>query len=186
MGREYRFHQVDVFTDRMFGGNPLAVFLDAVGLDDGEMQAIAREMNLSETTFVLPPTRSDCLARVRIFTPGRELPFAGHPTLGTAWAIASQVGVSSGHFSLEEGVGPVTVDLEGDPSNPSFVWMSHRDATFGPEIHARAAIARALSLDESDLLPGAPIQTASTGLSFLFVSVRNRDAVDRAVLDARA
>ncbi len=81
MPREYRFFQVDVFTDRLFGGNPLAVVLDPAGLADAEMQAIAREMNLSETTFVFPPTRA---ARVRISTPVRELQFAGHPTLGTA------------------------------------------------------------------------------------------------------
>ncbi len=84
MPREYRFFQVDVFTDRLFGGNLLAVVLDPAGLADAEMQAIAREMNLSETTFVFPPTRADCAAGVRIFTPVRELPFAGHPTLGTA------------------------------------------------------------------------------------------------------
>ena len=88
--REYRFVQVDVFTDRVFGGNPLAVVLDGRGIGDGEMQAIAREMNLSETTFVLPATRADCAARVRIFTPARELPFAGHPTVGTTWVLATR------------------------------------------------------------------------------------------------
>ena len=87
--REYRFVHVDVFTDRVFRGNPLAVVFEATGLTDGEMQAIAKEMNLSETTFILPPTRGDCTARVRIFTPARELPFAGHPTIGTAWVLAA-------------------------------------------------------------------------------------------------
>src|SRR6185437_10545635 len=82
MARVYRFVQVDVFTDRLFGGNQLAVFLEPEGLSDSEMQSIAREMNLSETTFVFPPTQSDAVARVRIFTPGAELPFAGHPTDG--------------------------------------------------------------------------------------------------------
>src|SRR5262245_49698215 len=84
MTREYRFVQVDVFTERIFGGNPLAVFLDGRGIGDAEMQAIAREMNLSETTFILPPTdraATGCVAKVRIFTPARELPFAGHPTI---------------------------------------------------------------------------------------------------------
>src|SRR5437016_5512791 len=90
MGRALDFVQVDVFTDRVFGGNPLAVFLDGRGLSDDEMQAIAREMNLSETTFVLPATRPDCAARVRIFTPAAELPFAGHPTVGTAWVLATR------------------------------------------------------------------------------------------------
>src|ERR1700682_3164496 len=86
--RTYPFVQVDVFTDRIFGGNQLAVFLDPEGLADAEMQSIAVEMNLAETTFVFAPTRPDSVARVRIFTPGRELPFAGHPTVGTAWVLA--------------------------------------------------------------------------------------------------
>src|SRR5437879_4766493 len=90
MARALDFVEVDVFTDRVFGGNPLAVFLDGRGLSDDEMQAIAREMNLSETTFVLPATRPDCAARVRIFTPAAELPFAGHPTVGTAWVLATR------------------------------------------------------------------------------------------------
>src|SRR3954453_3218581 len=90
MPRVYPFVQVDVFTDRLFGGNQLAVFLDPQGLSDDEMQAIAREMNLAETTFVFPPTTPDAAARVRIFTPGTELPFAGHPTVGTGWVLANQ------------------------------------------------------------------------------------------------
>src|SRR6185369_14325216 len=114
MAREYAFVQVDVFTDRLFGGNPLAVFLDARGLEDGEMQAIARENNLSETTFVLPATRPDCAARVRIFSPSRELPFAGHPTLGTAWVLATRGRLAAGaaRLALEEGIGPVPVEFE--------------------------------------------------------------------------
>src|SRR5712664_4939062 len=87
--RAYKFVQVDVFTDRVFGGNPLAVLLDARGLDDDLMQRIAREMNLSETVFLFPPTRPDCVAALRIFTPARALPFAGHPTVGTAWVLAA-------------------------------------------------------------------------------------------------
>src|SRR5207237_7602529 len=92
VSRSFSFVQVDVFTDRIFGGNQLAVFFDleAGALSDAEMQAIALEMNLSETTFVYPPTRSDCVAQVRIFTPTRELPFAGHPTVGTTWALAKR------------------------------------------------------------------------------------------------
>ncbi len=88
MTRSYPFVQVDVFTDHIFGGNQLAVFLEPDGLSDGEMQAIAREMNFAETTFVFPSSNSDCVARVRIFTPSTELPFAGHPTVGTAWVLA--------------------------------------------------------------------------------------------------
>src|SRR5262245_56648121 len=105
MTGEHAFVHVDVCTDRPLTGNALAVILDGQGLTADEMQAIAREMNLAETTFVLPTTRSDCAARVRIFTPGRELPFAGHPTLGTAWVLASRGVVPPGtrRFALEEG-----------------------------------------------------------------------------------
>src|SRR5687768_8903080 len=108
--RTYRFVQVDVFTDRVFGGNPLAVFPEPEGLGDGELQAITREMNLSETTFVYPPTRVEHAARVRIFTPSREIPFAGHPTIGTAYVLASLGRLPAGatEIVLEEGVGPVS------------------------------------------------------------------------------
>ena len=183
--RAYRFVQVDVFTDRVFGGNPLAVVLEASGLTDGEMQAIAREMNLSETTFLLTPTRPECAMRVRIFTPARELQFAGHPTVGTAWVMATQglVPAAAARFSLEEGIGPVPVILEGDPRNPSFIWMRHGEPEFGPEMKNRVEIAGALNLTEADLIAGVPIQTGSTGSRFMFVALRDRDTVDRAVLD---
>jgi trans-2,3-dihydro-3-hydroxyanthranilate isomerase len=185
MSRDYRFVQVDVFTDRVFGGNPLAVVFDAASLDGREMQAIGREMNLSETTFLLPPARPDCAARVRIFGPAREVPFAGHPTLGTAWVLAVHGLLPPGtrQFALEVAIGPVPVEFEGDPARPSFVWMRHREATFGPELVDRAGAARALGLDTDDLRPGAPVQSASTGNDFLFIALRDRAAVDRAALD---
>jgi trans-2,3-dihydro-3-hydroxyanthranilate isomerase len=187
MTREYAFVQVDVFTDRVFGGNPLAVVLDAGGLTDGEMQAVAREMNLSETTFVLPATRPECAATVRIFTPAREVAFAGYPTIGTTWVLATRGRLGgAARAALEEGIGPVTVELEGDPALPSFVWMRHRDATFGPEVPARAAIADALGLDEGDLLAGVPVCTGTTGSLFLYVPLRDRAVVDRAALDVAA
>src|SRR5436190_171748 len=186
--RAHRFVQVDVFTDRVFGGNPLAVVLDGRGLDDGEMQAIALEMNLSETTFVLPATRADCAARVRIFTPARELPFAGHPTLGTAWVLATQGRLPAGarSFALEEGIGPVPVEVEGDLARPAFLWMRHGEATFDPELAQRGEIAKGLGLTEDDLLAGAPIQSGSTGNPFLFVALRERAAVDRIVANGPA
>ncbi len=187
MARELRFVQVDVFTERVFGGNPLAVVFEATGLSDAEMQAIAREMNCSETTFLLPPTRSDCAARVRIFTPAREVPFAGHPTIGTAWVLATEGLLPNDlRFNLEEGIGPVEVTLEGDPARPSLLWMRHREARFGPELLERAGVARALGLGEPDLLAGAPIQTGSTGSTFLFIPLRDREVVDRARLDVPA
>lgn len=188
MSREWRFVQVDVFTERVFGGNPLAVVFDAKGLGDHEMQAIAREMNCSETTFLLPPTRPDCAARVRIFTPAREVPFAGHPTIGTAWVLATEKRLpgNSLRFNLEEGIGPVAVTLEGDPARPSFLWMRHGEARFGPELTNRAGFARALGLAEADLRAGAPICTGSTGSTFLYIPLRDRETVDRARLDVPA
>ena len=186
--RQHRFIQVDVFTDRVFGGNPLAVVLDGRGIGDGEMQAIAREMNLSETTFVLPATRADCAARVRIFTLARELPFAGHPTLGTGWVLATQGRLPAGtrHFALEEGIGPVPVELEGDPARPTFLWMRHGEVTFGSELAQRGAMAKALGLTEDDVLPCVPIQSGSTGIAFLFVPLRARETVDRIVANGPA
>jgi trans-2,3-dihydro-3-hydroxyanthranilate isomerase len=191
--RAYRFVQVDVFTDRIFGGNPLAVFPEPAGLIDAELQAIAREMNLSETTFLYPPTRPEYAARVRIFTPAREIPFAGHPTIGTAYVLAMLGRPPAGatEIELEEGVGPVPVRLEGDPARPDFLWMTHPPATFEPPLDAdrRVAVAGVLGLDERDLLGGVggpPIQIGSTGLPFLYVPLRDRAAVDRVALDARA
>jgi trans-2,3-dihydro-3-hydroxyanthranilate isomerase len=186
--RELRVVQVDVFTERAFGGNPLAVVFEAGGLDEREMQAIAREMNCSETTFLLPPTRPDCAARVRIFTPAREIPFAGHPTIGTAWVLATERMLPPGatRFNLEEGIGPVEVTLDGDPARPALLWMRHREAQFGPELPDRAGFARALGLGEADLLPGQPVRTGSTGNAFLFIPLRDPATVDRARLDVPA
>ena len=152
------------------------------------MQQIAREMNLSETVFLFPPSRPDCAAALRIFTPAREVPFAGHPTVGTAWVMAARGMAPKGaaSFVLEEKVGPVPVDLEGDPARPDFIWMKHPDATFDPALENRDAVARALGLEVADLLPGAPIQPGSTGNKFLLVPLREKAAVDRAVLDVRA
>jgi len=185
MSRRYPFVTVDVFTDQQFGGNQLAVFLEPDGLSDVEMQAIAREMNLSETTFVFAPTRPDCVARVRIFTPGAELPFAGHPTVGTAWVLANRglAPASTRSFSLEEGIGAVPVRLEGDETSPSRAWMSHRDAAFGAAVQQRAEIAAALGLLESDLLADQPVVTGSTGVTFLYVPPRSPEVVDRAEPD---
>ena len=188
MPRELRFVQVDVFTERVFGGNPLAVVFEAEALSDAEMQAIAREMNCSETTFLLPPTRPDCAARVRIFTPAREVPFAGHPTIGTSWVLATEklLPENSLRFNLEEGIGPVEVTLEGEPARPSLLWMRHGEARFGPELANREGFARALGLAEPDLLARAPVCTGSTGNTFLYIPLRDREVVDRARLDVPA
>jgi trans-2,3-dihydro-3-hydroxyanthranilate isomerase len=188
VARTYPLIQVDVFTDRIFGGNQLAVFPAPAGLSEAEMQAIAREMNFSETTFVFEPTRPDALARVRIFTGTRELPFAGHPTLGTAWVLANQGRVPAGHaeFALEERIGPVAVRLEGDLAAPSTIWMSHRPAEFGPPLANRAEVAEALCLTTEDLLVDQPLVVGSTGVPFLYVPLSTPEAVDRVVANMRA
>ena len=178
--RAYRFVQVDVFTNRIFGGNPLAVFLDARGLTDSDMQSIANEMNLSETTFVFPPAEEGHAAKVRIFTPTAELPFAGHPTVGTAWVLGDQRMIPAGSTSmvLELGVGPIPVRAEQTKTG-EFVWMDQGTATFGNVFEDREAVAYALGLETEDLLPGAPIQQASTGSPFLYVALKDKETVDR-------
>jgi trans-2,3-dihydro-3-hydroxyanthranilate isomerase len=186
--RTYPFVQVDVFTDRIFGGNQLAVFLEPDGLSDAEMQSIARELNLAETTFVFKPTQPQAAARVRIFTPGTELPFAGHPTVGTAWVLANRGRLPDNlqQISLEEGIGLVPVHLERDPHAPDVVWMSHRQPEFDAPLPNRAEIAQALGLTEADLLADQPIRTGSTGVRFLYIPLRDPEAVDRAEPNMRA
>ncbi|HTK06430.1 MAG TPA: PhzF family phenazine biosynthesis protein [Ktedonobacteraceae bacterium] len=179
--RTYHFCVVDVFTDHIFGGNQLAVFLDGTGLTEQEMLAIARETNFSETTFVFPPSQPDFHARIRIFTPSGELPFAGHPTIGTAFVLAINRSLPAGtqQIILEEGVGPVTVRLSGELSHPQFLWTTLPPLAFHPPFSNREAIANALGLHASDLLEDAPIQLVSTGNAFVYVPVRSRSLVDR-------
>jgi trans-2,3-dihydro-3-hydroxyanthranilate isomerase len=189
---DLRFHTLDVFTDEQFGGNPLAVFPDGRGLDDATMQRIAREMNLSETVFVLPP-EGEGARRVRIFTPARELPFAGHPTIGTAWFLAASGEVplardGTGTLVLEENVGPVAVEMRMQGGRPEFarfttaVLPEHR-----PPGLDRAACARVLSLREEEIgAPGWEPEMVSCGLPFFIVPVRDLAALGRARLDATA
>ena len=180
----YPIHIVDVFTDRALAGNQLAVVLDAGDIDPDVMQRVAREMNFSETTFVMPPSQAGHAARVRIFTPGTELPFAGHPTVGTAWVLATQGLVPGGaaEFTLEEGVGPVAVRGEQGPTGITF-WMTHPPVVFGELITDRRRIATGLGLDQTDLVADVPLQVASTGLDFLYVALTDKRAVDAAVSD---
>ena len=202
--RALRYVTADVFTDRQFGGNPLAVVLDARGLSDAEMLAITREFNYSETTFVLPPERGGA-ARVRIFTPGGEVPFAGHPTVGTAHVLfatgALRTDGAAATIVLEEAVGdvPVRVTLGGGGSagghspapfgeatllrgvEPAFAQLSVARLPVERPAPEAALMAAALSLDPADLLGGdwGPV-VASCGLPFTIVPVRSRDAVSRA------
>src|SRR4029077_13835050 len=185
--RRYRLRWVDVFTERALAGNPLAGGLGADGLSQAQMQAIARETNLSETTFVLEPQERGHAAKVRIFTPYVELPFAGHPTVGTGWVLIDEglVDSDAAAFTLEEGVGPIPVRVDRGGEG-IVLWMSNPPVKFGEVIADRVDIATALGLTLSDLLPDVPVQIASTGLPFLYVALKDAAAVDRAVSSGEA
>jgi trans-2,3-dihydro-3-hydroxyanthranilate isomerase len=178
----------DVFTGDALVGNQLAVFTDARGLDSTKMQRLAREMNFSESTFILPPEQSDTDIRMRIFTPMNEMPMAGHPTIGSTFALA-HTGVirpGSARFVFGLNIGPLPVDLEWNGSALRFAWMTQSTPTFGPAIHDRAAVAATLGLAVADLAEKLPVQQVSCGVPFLFVPLRDRKAVDRAMSDAAA
>src|SRR5712691_7544449 len=185
--RRYRLRWVDVFTQRALAGNPLAVVLKADGLSTEQMQAIARETNLSETTFVLPPEKRGHAAKVRIFTPYVELPFAGHPTVGTGWVLLDEglVGSNADAFTLEEGVGPIPVRVDRG-GGEVVLWMSHPPVRFGEVIEERENMAAALRLRVADLLPEVPIQIVSTGVPFVYVALKHAADVDRAVSTGEA
>jgi trans-2,3-dihydro-3-hydroxyanthranilate isomerase len=178
----------DVFTNRALEGNQLAVFLDGREVAPERMQRIAREMNFSESTFVLPAEQPGTDVRMRIFTPFNEMPIAGHPTIGSTFALA-QAGVitpGAGRFVFGLGVGPVPVDLEWDGDRLSFAWMTLLPPTFGPPVTRRATVARAIGLDERDLAADLPVQPVSCGVPFLLVPLRDNATVDRAVSDVSA
>ena len=182
------FLHYDVFTDTALAGNQLAVFLDGRGLSTERMQALAREMNFSESTFILPAETPDTSIRMRIFTPGRELPMAGHPTIGSTYALA-HAGViqpCADRFVVGVNTGPTTVDLEWRSGQLHFAWMTQGKPVFGAPIEAREGVAAALGLELADVSERLPLQEISCGVSFLFVPLRSREAVDRAVSDAAA
>ena len=189
MLKSYRYIHLDVFTDRIFGGNQLAVVLDGRGLSTDAMQSIAKEMNFSETTFVLPPERPDTAARVRIFTPAEELPMAGHPTIGTTYALAraGSVAPPTTAITLGLGLGPTPVSLEWHGEDLSFVWMTQQCATFGDPAVDPAGAAAALRVPAAAVTgTGLPVQVGSSGVPYLLVPLTTRSAVDSAVFDASA
>ena len=183
-----RYLLYDVFTAEPLLGNQLAVFPDASGLGSAAMQAIAREMNLSETSFILSREAPDTDVRMRIFTPRNEMPMAGHPTIGSTFALAHLGTIRPGQsrFVFGLNVGPVSVDLEWAESALRFAWMTQLSPTFGPAVEARETVASALGLELDALTEGLPVQAVSCGVPFLFVPLRDRACVDRAVSDAGA
>ncbi len=182
---EFGYHVVDVFTTTPLEGNALAVFPDASGMASATMQRVARELNLSETTFVLPKESSDDATRVRIFTPAAELPFAGHPTIGTAYVLRrfGYLAADARTFTLSENVGrvPIRVDDGEDP----IIWLMTPTIRKLAEF-SRDRCARALSLAPDRLAPGVPCEQLSAGSPLIFVAVKDRTAVDDARLDSPA
>lgn len=180
-----KFTLIDVFTSRAFGGNQLAVFSDASGISDAEMQALAHELNFSESTFVTASDVPGAVRRVRIFTPAREIPMAGHPTVGTTWVLAShgQIPLKSARgivdATLQLGIGPMTVTIESANAQPEFVWMNHREPEVGAIRTDAARIASALGIEAQDIRDDLPIQIVSTGFPFVYVPLRSTDALAR-------
>lgn len=183
------FYTADVFTQEMFGGNQLAVFPAAGGLDPRLMQAIARELNLSETAFVFAPEDAAHARKLRIFTPGMELPFAGHPTLGAAFVLASigELALAGPETTVifEEGVGPVSVTIKAESGRPVYCELATaRLPEFGPPPPPLDEIAAVLSLRPDEIrTDGFSPRAASCGLPFFFVPLRDRNALARARLD---
>lgn len=183
----YHFVQVDVFTDRPFAGNQLAVFTDARGLSTAQMQTITREMNFSESTFVLPPELPGAHKRVRIFTPAMEMPMAGHPTVGTTFVLAQRGELTGAEVVLQLNIGAVPVQIERDPAGaPRFVWMTHRAPEFGPIRTDTATVAAALGVAAEEVRADLPVQEVSTGVPFLYVPLRSLEAVGRCHVDQAA
>jgi trans-2,3-dihydro-3-hydroxyanthranilate isomerase len=170
----WRFRIVDVFTERPLAGNQLAVVLDADGLDEPSMQAIAREFNFSETTFVTASDDPGCDWRVRIFTPAYELPMAGHPTVGTA-AVLRDEGIAGVRLVFELGVGPTPVEFGGD----GLVWMTQPEARLLATVEDTALVASALSLSPEELRDDLPVEVVSCGNPFMLVPIASLQALGR-------
>lgn len=180
----HRYRVVDVFTKTPLEGNPLAVFPDGSNIDGATMQKIAKELNLSETVFLLPPTRRDAVAKLRIFTPTYEMDFAGHPTIGASFVILDEaiVPIGTQKFELEENVGlvPIRVEATQEDARPR-IWLTTPPIEYQQTVD-RALCARLLGLQLDDLLAPTP-QVLTAGNPTIFIPLKNKEAVDRAWLD---
>jgi trans-2,3-dihydro-3-hydroxyanthranilate isomerase len=182
--RKLRYQLVDVFTNRQFGGNPLAVFTNGRGIGAGTMQAIAKELNLSETTYVLPPADAANDYRVRIFTPGQELPMAGHPTVGTTFVLAREHMIERGEdgaeteIKLEEGVGTIPVRIRWQGGAAGFIQMRQPLPTFGARVEDVSVVAEMLSIAPEEIAEtNLPLEVVSCGVPFFYVPVKSLRAV---------
>jgi trans-2,3-dihydro-3-hydroxyanthranilate isomerase len=181
--KKRRFYILDVFAEKKYAGNQLGVFRDAADLTAGEMQAIAREMNYSETTFILSEEQHSGGYEVKIFTPAEEVPFAGHPTLGTAFLIQQKIiGKPVEKIILNLKAGPIPVSFFYRSDSLEYLWMKQNSPEFGGTFD-QDMIAKALRLDKQDLLDKYPVQEVSTGLPFLIAPLKDLNAVRKARID---
>jgi len=189
-----RYLQYDVFTDKPLAGNQLAVFTETTGLTAEQMQAMTRETKFSECTFVQPSEAAGTDVRLRIFGPANEMQFAGHPVIGSTFALADDGVIKPGakEFTFGLGIGPTLVELEwategtDTSSRLKFAWMTQQKPVFGPTLNAPAALAGALGIDPSAFRPGVLPQEVNCGSPFFMVPLVSRAAVDQAVVDIRA
>lgn len=191
-----RYLQYDVFTDKPLAGNQLAVFTETAGLTAEQMQAMTRETKFSECTFVQPAEAAGTDVRLRIFGPANEMQFAGHPVIGSTFALADDGAIAAGRkeFTFGLGIGPTLVELEwaadgaenADRNRLQFAWMTQQKPVFGPTLNAPAALAATLGIDPSALRPGVLPQEVNCGSAFFMVPLASRAAVDQAVVDIRA
>lgn len=174
----YEYHLLDVFTNRAFGGNQLAVFTDGASVPPELMHTLTKELNLSESTFVLPPSNPANNYRVRIFTPGKEMLMAGHPTIGTAYLLA-RLGMIARNGNptkavFEELVGdiPLEISYKDDSGSPDMIWMTQPKPEFGAIVEDHAAVLAALGLQEGALDTNYPVQVVSTGVPFMYIPLK--------------
>ena len=183
-----RFLHYDVFTDKPLTGNQLAVFTETAGLSSAEMQAMTRETKFSECTFVQPAEAPGTDVRLRIFGPNNEMQFAGHPVIGSTFALADDGVIAAGRkeFTFGLGIGPTLVELEWQGDRLQFAWMTQQKPVFGPTFNTTAQLMSALGLEASAIRAGSLPQEVNCGSAFFMVPLVSRAAVDQAVMDTRA
>lgn len=183
-----RYLHYDVFTERVHAGNQLAVFMEPAGLATEAMAAMTREMNFSECTFVFPAEAAGTDVRLRIFgRAGNEMPFAGHPVIGSTFALADDGKIAAGRaeFVFGLGIGPTPVALEWEGGRLRFAWMTQQRPTFGATLPASPTLAAAMGLDAGDQVAALPVQEVSCGSAFFFAPLATRAAVDRVQMNGR-
>jgi trans-2,3-dihydro-3-hydroxyanthranilate isomerase len=183
-----RYLHYDVFTDTPHAGNQLAVFMEPAGLATEAMAAMTREMNYSECTFVFPAEAAGTDLRLRIFgRAGNEMPFAGHPVIGSVFALADDGVIAAGRteYTFGLGIGPTPLALEWERGRLRFAWMTQQRPTYGASLQPSAALASAMGLDPTQLLPNLPIQEVSCGSAFFYAPLTTRAAVDAVQMNGR-